>query len=247
MTIKAASGAVPTESNGLSWPPLIKGTLIKRYQRFLADVVLENGDTVTAHCPNTGSMKDCCEPGRPVYLSVHDNPKRKLKYTWELIQMPGSLVGVNTLMPNRLVKHAVLTGQVGELGGYATVRSEVKMSAHTRIDLMLLDARRGTCHVEIKNCTMVQDGVARFPDAVTARGLKHLQELGAQVDAGHRSVMFYFIQRMDADRFAPADDIDPAYGRALRNALASGVEILAYDVHIDMREIRLNRRLPCRL
>ena len=239
--------AVSAEPRGLSWPPLVKGTLIKRYQRFLADMALENGDTITAHCPNTGSMKDCCTPGRPVYLSVHDNPQRKLKYTWELIEMPDSLVGVNTLMPNRLVKHAVQTGQVKELDGYADVRSEVKISDHTRVDLMLQDSLRGTCHVEIKNCTMVRNGVARFPDAVTARGLKHLQELGSQVAAGHRSVMFYFIQRMDAEIFAPADDIDPAYGRALREALAGGVEILAYDVHIDLQEIRLNRRLPCRL
>jgi len=244
MNTKAASRAAPAK---LPWPPLVKGTLLRRYQRFLADVVLENGDTVTAHCPNTGSMKDCCAPDRPVYLSVHDNPRRKLKYTWELIQMPTSLVGVNTLMPNRLVKHAVQAGQVAELSGYGTVRSEVKIGAHTRVDLMLQDGRGGICHVEIKNCTMVRDGVARFPDAVTARGLKHLQELAGQVAAGHRSVMFYVIQRMDAAAFAPADDIDPAYGSALRNALANGVEILAYDVHIDLRAIRLNRRLPCRL
>jgi sugar fermentation stimulation protein A len=191
-------------------------------------------------------MTDCCAPGRPVYLSVHDNPKRKLKYTWELIRMPDSLVGVNTLVPNRLVKHAVQTGQVEELRGYTDVRSEVRIGDHTRVDLMLQDTRQGPCYVEVKNCTMVQAGVARFPDAVTARGLKHLQELGAQVAAGHRSVMFYFIQRMDAEAFAPADDIDPAYGRALRSALASGVEILAYDVHIDLQEIRLHRRLPCR-
>jgi len=247
MDTKAASRAAPTGPAGLPWPPLVKGTLLRRYQRFLADVKLENGDTVTAHCPNTGSMQDCCAPGRPVYLSVHDNPKRKLKYTWELIQMPDSLVGVNTLMPNRLVKHAIQTGQVAELNGYAAVRSEVKISDHTRVDLMLEDERQGTCHVEIKNCTMVRDGVARFPDAVTARGLKHLRELGAQVAAGHRSVMFYFIQRMDAEIFAPADDIDPAYGKALRRALDNGVEILAYDVHIDLEAIRLNRPLPCRL
>lgn len=247
MDTKAASQAAPAGPAELPWPPLVKGTLLRRYQRFLADVTLENGGTVTAHCPNTGSMKDCCEPGRPVYLSVHDNPKRKLKYTWELIQMRTSLVGVNTLMPNRLVKHAVQAGQVAALRGYAAVRSEVKIGAHTRVDLMLKDAQQGICHVEIKNCTMVRDGVARFPDAVTARGLKHLRELTAQVAAGHRSVMFYFIQRMDAEAFAPADDIDPAYGSALRNALANGVEILAYDVYIGLRAIRLNRRLPCRL
>jgi sugar fermentation stimulation protein A len=232
---------------GLMWPSLVGGTLLKRYKRFLADVALENGSTVTAHCPNTGSMKDCCAPGRPVYLSVHDNPKRKYRYTWELIQMPESLVGVNTLVPNRLVKHAVRSGQVAELCGYAEVNSEVRMGGHSRVDLLLRDEARGTCHVEIKNCTMVKDRIARFPDAVTTRGLKHLHELTAQLSTRNRSVMFYFIQRMDAEEFRPADDIDPAYGKALRQAVAQGVEMLAYDVHIDLRGIRLNRRLPIRL
>lgn len=234
---------MPETPTGLMWPPLVRGTLLKRYKRFLADVALEDGSTITAHCPNTGRMTDCCEPGRPVYLSVHDNPKRKYPYTWELIHMPASLVGVNTLVPNRLVKLAVQTGQVPELDGYAEVASEVKMGAHSRVDLMLQDDRRGTCLVEVKNCTMVQDGIARFPDAVTARGLKHLQELSAQLTPRNRSVMFYFIQRMDAEAFRPADDIDPAYGKALRQALDAGVEILAYDVHVDLQGIYLNRRL----
>lgn len=238
---------MPAQPSGLKWPPLVGGTLIRRYQRFLADVALADGTTVTAHCPNTGSMQDCSEPGRPVYLSVHDNPKRKLAYTWELIRMPDSLVGVNTLMPNRLVRHAVQTGQVPELGGYAAIRPEVRIGSNSRVDLVLQDARRGPCYVEIKNCTMVSDGLARFPDAVTARGLKHLRELEALVTQGRRCVMFYFVQRMDATAFQPADDIDPAYGEALRRARRAGVEILAYDVQIDLREMRLNGRLPCRL
>jgi len=247
MGIDRVSQSADANPRGLAWPPLVEGTLIRRYQRFLADVALKDGATVTAHCPNTGSMKDCCTPGRPVYLSAHDNPKRKLKYTWELIHMPGSLVGVNTLMPNRLVKHAVETGQIEELKGYDRVQSEVKISPHTRVDLMLRDGDRDVCHVEVKNCTMVEDRIARFPDAVTARGLKHLHELADQVAAGHRSVMLYFVQRMDADAFRPADDIDPAYGQALRQAVERGVEVLVYDVHIDLQAIRLNRRLPCRL
>ena len=238
---------MPTKPSGLKWPPLVGGTLIRRYQRFLADVALADGTTVTAHCPNTGSMQDCSEPGRPVYLSVHDNPKRKLAYTWELIRMPDSLVGVNTLMPNRLVRHAVQTGQVPELGDYAAIRPEVRIGSNSRVDLVLQDPQRGPCYVEIKNCTMVSDGVARFPDAVTARGLKHLQELEALATRGRRCVMFYFVQRMDATAFQPADDIDPAYGEALRRARRAGVEILAYDVQIDLREMRLNGRLPCRL
>lgn len=247
MGTRRASPSAAATSRGLPWPPLVEGTLLRRYQRFLADVALKNGATVTAHCPNTGSMKDCCTPGRPVFLSVHDNPKRKLKYTWELIRMPDSLVGVNTLMPNRLVKHAVQTGQIEELKGYAHVQSEVKIGAHTRVDLMLQDEDRSRCHVEIKNCTMVENRVARFPDAVTARGLKHLHALADQVAAGHRSVMLYVVQRMDADAFRPADAIDPAYGHALRQAVQKGLEALVYDVHMDLREIRLNRRLPCLL
>ena len=238
---------MPANPSGLQWPPLVGGTLVRRYQRFRADVMLADGTTVTAHCPNTGSMTDCCEPGRPVYLSVNDNPRRKLAYTWELIQMPDSLVGVNTLVPNRLVRHAVQTGQVPELADYAGIQAEVRIGNNSRVDLVLQDDQRGPCYVEVKNCTMVRDGRARFPDAVTARGLKHLRELTALVAEGRRCVMFYFVQRMDATAFQPADAIDPAYGQALRSAVRHGVEILAYDVHIDLREIRLNRRLPCRL
>ena len=234
-----------SDFNGLQWPELISGSLIRRYKRFLVDVKLDNGDTVTAHCPNTGSMKGCCEPGRPVYLSVHDNPKRKLKYTWELIRMPSSLVGVNTLVPNRLVFESIRTGSVPELTGYRHVKREVKISAHSRIDLALSGDSRRQCYVEIKNCTLVYDGIAQFPDAVTTRGLKHIRELEAQVEAGCRAVMFYFIQRMDADVFKPADHIDADYGRQLRQAVERGVEILIYDVTIDLGGIRLNRRLPC--
>jgi sugar fermentation stimulation protein A len=232
---------------GLNWPPLIDGTLIKRYQRFLADIELADGRIVTAHCPNTGSMQSCSEPGRRVYLSVHDNPKRKYPYTWELIEMPASLVGINTLTPNRLVKHAVARGRIPELEGYTTVHSEVRFGANSRVDLLLRGPEDACCYIEIKNCTLVREHTARFPDAVTARGLKHLQELARQVGPQTRSVIFFFIQRMDADEFRPADAIDPDYGQGLRQALADGVEILAYDVHIDLDGIRLRRSLPCRL
>ena len=237
----------PCTYKGLAWPQLISGTLIRRYKRFLADVRLENGDTATAHCPNTGSMKGCSEPGRTVYLSVHDNPKRKLKYTWELIEMPASLVGVNTLVPNRLVFESIKTGQVPELSGYDTLKKEVSIGNRSRIDLMLSGSSSGQCYIEIKNCTLVSGGIACFPDAVTARGLKHLQELVKLKKAGFRIVMFYFIQRMDAEVFKPADHIDAAYGRELRRAVKNGLEILAYDVLIDLKHIRLNRRIPSAL
>jgi sugar fermentation stimulation protein A len=231
----------------LLWPQLVRGVLVKRYKRFLADVKLDKGQTVTAHCPNTGSMKGCAESGQPVYLSQHDNPKRKLKYTWEIIAMPGSLVGVNTLVPNRLVLQSVREGLIHELAGYETVESEVKISANSRIDLRLSNGEKDYCYVEIKNCTLVRDGLAQFPDAVTTRGLKHLKELESLLESGHRCVMFYFIQRMDAKAFKPADGIDPAYGKGLRRAVNQGIEILAYDVAIDLNGIKINRRLPCKL
>ena len=248
--IRVRAMAKPKETNkfnGLGWPELIPGTLIKRYKRFLADVKLKDGTVVTAHCPNTGSMKGCSEPGRPVYLSFHDNPKRKLKYTWELIEMPTSLVGVNTLVPNRLVFESVKAGGVPELAGYEAVEREIKINDHTRLDLLLTGANGQRCYGEIKNCTLVNDGVASFPDAVTARGLKHITELEALVDSGHRGVMFYFIQRMDARVFKPADHIDPEYGKGLRRAVLGGVEILVYDVSIDLKGIKLNRKIPCQL
>ena len=225
--------------NGLAWPTLFRGTLVKRYKRFLADVELDNGSQVTAHCPNSGTMRACSESGRPVYLSFHDNPKRKLKYTWEIIHMPDSLVGVNTLVPNRLVKQSIENGLVKELTGYDRVRAEVKTSEHSRLDLVLEKDGSPSCFVEVKNCTLVEGGVARFPDAVTTRGRKHLLELQRLVSEDRRGVMFYLVQRMDADSFRPADDIDSAYGEELRKAHQNGVEILVYDVSIDLDAIRL--------
>ena len=243
--MKPSSSA--SASRGLTWPELIPATLLKRYKRFLADVRLETGEIVTAHCPNTGSMKGCSEPGRPVYLSSHDNPKRKYKYTWELIAMPTSLVGVNTLVPNRLVFKSIDQKLIPELSEYNSIRREVKIGEHSRIDLMLTDGGAKRCYVEIKNCTLVSEGIARFPDAVTYRGLKHIIELENLAEAGHRCMMFYFIQRMDAQVFRPADHIDPAYGRALRLSVAKGIEVLAYDVCIDLQGIELNKKIPCEL
>jgi sugar fermentation stimulation protein A len=228
----------------LEWPKLIRGILLKRYKRFLADVRLDNGKIVTAHCPNTGSMEGCSESGQPVYLSLHDNPKRKLKYTWELIEMPTSLVGVNTLVPNRLVFQSAEAGLISELAEYETVEREVKIGNNSRLDLRLSNGQKDRCYVEIKNCTMVDNGVARFPDAVTTRGLKHLNELESLVKSGSRCVMFYFIQRMDARVFKPADQIDPDYGKGLRRVVNQGVEILIYDVFIDLAGIKLNRKIP---
>jgi len=236
-----------TTSKGLTWPELIPGTLLKRYKRFLADVKLETGDIVTAHCPNTGSMKGCSEPGRRIYLSSHNNAGRKYRYTWELIAMPTSLVGVNTLVPNRLVFKSIDRRLIPELAGYNKIRREVKIGAHSRIDLMLTDDSAERCYVEIKNCTLVSEGVAQFPDAITARGLRHIAELENLAEAGHRCMMFYFIQRMDARVFRPADHIDPEYGHRLRQAAEKGIEVVAYDVRIDLQGIELNHRIRCEL
>jgi len=232
---------------GLLWPELLEGRLVRRYKRFLADVVLDDGRLVTAHCPNSGKMTACCEPGMPVFLSRHDNPKRKLKYTWEMIRMPNSLVGVNTQVPNRLVADAIRRGRVPELAGYAALKREVPVGSGSRIDILLSGPSPGRCYVEVKNCTLVEEGMAAFPDAVTARGLKHLHEMQRLLAEGDRCVMFYLIQRMDARCFTPADGIDPAYGRELRHAAVAGVEILVYDAALTLEGIWLNRKIPCRL
>jgi len=233
-----------TNAQGLFWPKLTPGTLVKRYKRFLADVRLDNGDLVTAHCANSGTMKECSEPGRKVYLSFHHNPNRKLKYTWEMIKMPTSLVGVNTMVPNRLVKKSIEDGMVKPLKGYKNIKAEIKVSDKSRLDLLLSNGDKEKCFVEIKNCTLVKDGLASFPDAVTTRGRKHLVELQRLTKEGNRSIIFFLVQRMDAKAFSPADDIDPAYGKELRKAKNCGVEIVVYDVIIDLDKIVLAKKIP---
>ncbi|MCP4021320.1 MAG: DNA/RNA nuclease SfsA [Desulfobacteraceae bacterium] len=225
-------------------PPLLPGILKKRYKRFLADVELETGDVVIAHCPNSGSMKGCSTPGSRVYLSRADNPKRKLAYTWELLETPKTLVGINTQVPNKLVKNAIKAKQVKGLNGYDYVTAEVKTSEHTRLDLVLEKGTREKCYVEIKNCTLMEDGCAMFPDAVTTRGKKHLEELETLVANGHRGVIFYLIQRMDARCFKPAESIDSEYAKALRKAVENGVEIMVMDTVIDTKFICLGKVVP---
>lgn len=235
---------VNTNSKGLSWPELIHGTLVKRYKRFLADVKLDSGELVTAHCANSGTMKECSEPGRPVYLSFHDNPKRKLKYTWEMIKMPTSLVGVNTLVPNRLVKKSIEDGLVEQLKSYENIKAEVKVSDRSRLDLLLTNREKDKCFVEIKNCTLVKNDIAYFPDAVTTRGRKHLVELQKLAKEGNRSIIFFLVQRMDAKAFSSADHIDSEYGKELRKAQNNGVEIIVYGVVIDLKRIVLGKKIP---
>ncbi len=235
------------EYKGFELPPLMSATLVKRYKRFLADVTLETGETITVHCPNSGSMRGCAFPGSTVWLSMSDNPKRKYKYTWELVQLPDTMIGINTMVPNKLVKQAIENDQIRELSGYDTVRSEVKTSEHTRLDLMLEKNNGSKCYVEIKNCTLVEDGVAMFPDAVTTRGQKHLDELESLVAGGHRGVIFYLIQRMDAKVFKPAAMIDRVYAEKLKKAYENGVEIVTRDTRIDTQMIHLESVVPVEL
>jgi sugar fermentation stimulation protein A len=224
--------------------PLIQGTLIRRYKRFLADVELDGGEAVTAHCANSGSMMGVAEPGAEVWLSPARNPDRKLRYSWELIRVGDGLVGIHTGHPNRIVEEAVRAGRIEELAGYAEVRREVRYGKNSRIDLLLEDAGRPPCYVEIKNVTLKRDGRAEFPDAVTARGTKHLGELANVVRDGGRSVMFYLVQREDCDVFGVAADIDPTYAAALDEARAAGVEVLCRACRLTTDAIELDRPLP---
>lgn len=236
----------PTPEGGLRWGPLTPGVLVKRYKRFLADVRLDDGQTVTAHTPNTGRMIGCSEPGRPVWLSRHDGGTRKYAYTLEMIAMPTALVGVDTAVPNRLVRAAALAGAIPEFPFPAEVRSEVR-HGDSRLDLGLRADGSPDVLVEIKNCTLVEKGAAYFPDAVTERGRKHLVELIGLAKAGARAVLFILVQRGDAEWFGPADHIDPAWGETLRRAAGEGVEALAYRADLDLTGIRLGRRLPVRM
>ena len=225
---------------------LQSGRLLRRYKRFLADIELENGEIVTAHCPNSGSMLGCDFPGSPVRLSFHDNPKRKYRYTWEMVKIGEHWVGINTQVPNRLVAEAISAGLIPELKNYPQIKREVKVGDHSRLDLLLKN-RTERCYVEIKNVTLVENGIAYFPDAVTVRGRKHLHELLKLKRSGERAVIFFLIQRMDGEIFAPADHIDADYGKTLREVHRQGVEILPYRANVSPREIKLDKRLPLRM
>jgi len=226
--------------------PLIRGRLIKRYKRFLTDVELEDGSIVVAHCANSGSMASVNEAGAEVWLSPARNPDRKLKFTWEMIRIGDTLVGINTALPNLIVSEAIEAGTVEELTGYASLRREVKYGKNSRIDILLEDEHRPKCYVEVKNTTMRRDlenGAAEFPDAVTSRGAKHLVELADMVAEGHRAVMFYLIQREDAEAFTVADDIDPVYAQGLSQALKAGVEVVCYACALSPEEITVTRKI----
>lgn len=223
--------------------PLIPGRLIRRYKRFLADVALDDGRVVLAHCPNSGSMLGCQEAGAPVYLSHHPEPGRRTAYTWEMIRAPEGWVGINTALPNRLVAEAARLRALPPFCDATEVRQEVPLGPGTRLDL-LVQRRRGPLYVEVKNVTLVQDGLARFPDAVTQRGAKHLRELMALAGRGVGAAMVYVVQHPAAKALAPARAIDPAYAEHLAAALAAGVEAWVVQAGVSPAEVRLERLLP---
>jgi sugar fermentation stimulation protein A len=229
--------------------PLIPATLVRRYKRFLADVVLPGGEEITAHVANPGAMTGLAAPGARVFLSRSDNAKRKLPYSWELVETDlGSgpeLIGVNTAHPNVIAGHALAAGAVEALAGYATLRREVKYGQASRVDFLLESPERPPCYVEVKNVHLMRKrGFAEFPDAVTARGARHLDELAAMVAAGHRAAMLYLIQIGSAERFALARDIDRRYGEAFDRARAAGVEALAYRCVVSADGIVLGDKVP---
>lgn len=232
--------------------PLQAGVLIKRYKRFLADITTESGESITIHCPNTGSMKNCQEPGSRVWYTDSENPKRKYACTWEFVEVDRQhLVGINTGLANKLVHEAIAAIRIKELAGYQHIKSEVAYGEQkSRIDLLLEGLKNNPdalCYVEVKNVSLgLGGGLGSFPDAVTSRGQKHLQELLHMRSRGHRAVLLFCVQHSGIQRIEPADDIDPEYGRLLREVVAKGVEVLAYRAEFDLQnsKIELREKVP---
>lgn len=228
---------------------LVEGRLLRRYKRFLADVELVTGEVITAHCANPGSMLGLSAPGSRVWLSRSDNPKRKLAYSWELIEVDlgrgPTLVGINTSSPNGAVANAIQCGLIPELSGYTSLRREVRYAGNSRIDILLEDEERPPCYVEVKNVHLMRRaGLAEFPDSVTARGAKHLNALAEMAASGARAVMVYFTQRGDAERFTLAHDIDRTYAKAFLEAAAGGVEAIALASTLTLEGLGPPRPIP---
>lgn len=226
-------------------PPLIRARLIRRYKRFLADVTLESGENITVAVPNTGSMMGLTAEGSEVFLSRSDNPKRKYAHTLEIVAADGGLVGINTGLPNRLVEEAIGAGMISDLAEYSTVKREQRYGTRSRIDLLLEDGNRPSAYVEVKNVHLMRTHrLAEFPDTVTARGARHLEELGRMRESGFRAIMVYLIQRGDCDRFRICSELDPAYGAAFAKARGLGVEAYAVRCQITAEAIMPERRIP---
>ncbi len=226
--------------------PLVPARLIRRYNRFLAEAELEGGEVVTAHCPNPGSMMGLAEPGMRIWLEPNDDPRRKLRWGWRLVELPGDhWSGIDTAVPNRVVKEALAARAIAPLAAYGTVRPEVKYGAASRVDFLLTEPGLPDAWVEVKNVHLRRTGDwAEFPDSVTARGARHLAELSAMAGQGHRAVMLYLVQRTDCTRLRMAADLDAAYARAFDAARAAGVEMLCHTCVIDRESVTLGRALP---
>ena len=224
----------------------VRGRLLRRYKRFLADVETEDGQTLTVHCSDPGSMSGCARPGAAVRCSVSPNPKRKLSHTLEMIRVGRVWVGVNTGRVNEAVARALAAGAVPELAGYAVVEREVRAGERSRLDFRLRDHPRDPrpTWVEVKSVTLADGRIGLFPDSVTERGRRHLEELMRLERAGDRAALLFLVQRADCDAVSPADSIDPAYGEALRRAEAAGVELFALGARLTAGAIRIERRLP---
>jgi sugar fermentation stimulation protein A len=223
-------------------PPLVHGILLKRYKRFLADIRLDNGQIVTAHCTNSGSMKSCLVEGAEVYLSRASDPKRKTQYTWEMIRINKNWVGIHTGHPNRLAFEALLNREIPGLNHYSEICREVKIK-DSRLDMVASNDEE-TCYIEVKNVTMKVGDFARFPDAVTTRGQKHLKTLMELKNEGYRAVMIYIIQRMDVSHFGIASNIDPHYAKILNKAIKTGVELFPLQAKVEPESIQIIRQLP---
>lgn len=220
--------------------PLLRGRLIRRYKRFLADIELDSGETVTAHCANPGAMLGLNMPGLEVWVEPNDDPKKKLNYGWRLVRMGDHWTGIDTAIPNRVTGEALRAGLIPELAAYAGVRPEVRYGERSRVDFLLSGEGLPDAYVEVKNVTLSrQPGLAEFPDSVTKRGTKHLHDLARMASDGYRAVMFYLVQRSDCDRFSLAEDIDPDYAEAYRAARLAGVETLCYQAALSTASVTL--------
>jgi sugar fermentation stimulation protein A len=225
--------------------PLVRGQLVRRYKRFLADIVTEDGTELTVHCPNPGAMLGLNMPGLPVWISRSPDPKRKLAHTLEIVEVDGGLVGINTMAPNRLVAEALAVDAIPELTGYSSHRREVKYGLASRVDFLLEGEGRPRCWLEIKNCHLRRAGtLAEFPDCVAARSARHLRELEAMAAQGDRAVVLFVVQRTDCDAFSACAELDPAFASALTHAAEAGVEVLVYGCEIETTGVRVARPMP---